>query len=247
MDRNEETFTETKENDGAGTAALALSSHNFTGRILQPADFQALDGLIQALGDKSANLAPEEKTGAIAVIDEWNTSVTERIRANEAQARQILEFLDGTAMYGTQLEECVELFHEVLGDTPEYLAYQSAVENYAAVMSDAPLDSVVDDAMTVAQAEKINMENHAERLKYGRRLRTAEHAFNKAVKEYVKHLNALPEILSLKGSLRSYRTRAARMAADCQDKATRAKLNITISDPDVRKLLHDMMDFTKTV
>ena len=251
MDRNmdSENFTEEPaENAGeAGTTALALSGNSFTGRILQPADFQALDGLIKALGDKSANLAPEEKTGAVAIIDEWNKSVTERIRANEAQARQTLEFLEGTAMYGGELEECIELFHEVLGDTPEYLRYKAAVDNYAAVMADAPLDNVVDDSMTVAQAEQVNMDNYAERLKYNRRLKAAEHAFNKAVKDYIKYLNALPEILALKGSLRSYKNKASRMAADCQDKATRAKLNITISDPDVRKLLHDMMDFTKTV
>lgn len=248
MNENRNTVaTDASTETNVKTTALALSSNNFTGRILQPADFKALDGLIQSLGDKSMNLSPEEKTGAVAIIDDWNKSVTDRIRANEAQARQVLDFLNGTAMYGASLEESIELFHEILGDTPEYLKYKAAVDNYAMVMSDAPLDNPVDENMTVAQAEQLNMDNYAERLKYGRRLKTAEHAFNKAVKEYIKSLNGMPEIKTLRGSLQSYKNRATRMAADCQDKATRAKLNITISDPDVRKLLHDMMDFTKSV
>ena len=232
---------------GTTTTAMALASGSFTGKILQPADFRALDGLIQSLGDKSANLTDAEKTGAIAVIDEWNQSVTARIQANAEQARMVLQFLDGTSMYGTSLEEAIELFHDALGDTPEYLKYRDAVDAYAEVSREAPLDLPVDETMTVAQADQVQMGNYAERLKYGRRLKSAEHAFNRAVKDYVKWLCAQPEVKALRGSLQSYKNKATRMAAECQDKATRAKLNVTISDPEVRKALHEMLDFTKSV
>lgn len=232
---------------GTTTTAMALASGSFTGRILQPADFKALDGLIKALGDKSANLSESEKSGAIAVIDEWNSSVTGRIRANADMARMVLSFLDGAQLWGQSLEDAIELFHEALGDTPEYLAYRAAADAYAAVSADAPLDVPVSGDMTVAQSDRIAMDNYAAKLEHGRKLKTAEHAFNKAVKNYIKTLNAMDEIRTLRGSLTSYKNKAARMAADCQDKATRAKLNVAISDPDVRNTLHEMMDFAKKV
>lgn len=234
-------------NTGTTTTAMALASGSFTGRILQPADFKALDGLIQSLGDKSASLTPEEKAGAVAVIDEWNSSVTSRIRANADMAGMVLSFLNGAQLWGQSLDDVIELFHEALGDCPAYEAYGTAVEGYADVMRDKPVDLPVDGAMTVAQADKVRLENYAAGLEHGRKVKVAEHAFNRAVKGYVTYLNGLDEVKALKGSLQSYKNKAARMTADCQDKATRAKLNVTVSDPDVRKALHDMMDFAKTV
>lgn len=232
---------------GTTTTAMALASGSFTGRILQPADFKALDGLIQSLGDKSADLTPEEKSGAVAVIEEWNQSVTGRIRANAEQARMVLSFLDGAQLYGQALEDTIELFHEALGDTPEYLAYRDAVDKYAEVARDAPLDVPVDDDMTVAQSDRVRMDNYAAQLSHGRKVKAAEHVFNRAVKDYIKYLNGLDEVKTLRGSLMSYKNKASRMASECQDKATRAKLNVTISDPDVRKALHEMMEFAKGV
>ena len=227
--------------------AIALADTGFTSRILAPADFKALDALIETLGDKSANLGPDEKASAIAVIDEWNTSVTARIKDNAEQAGNVLAFLESSQIYGTALEDAIELFHGVLGDTPEYLAYRNAVEAYQEIQADAPIAVPVGNDMTVAQADKICMENSAAELAHNRKVKAAEHAFNKAVKAYIKALNAMPEIKSLKDSLRSYRNKASRMATTCQDKATRAKLNVSVSDPDVRKALHEMMDFAKTV
>lgn len=242
-----ETEKRTAQGSGDAGTALAIAPGSFTGRILQPADFTALDGLIKTLGDKSAHLSESEKSGAIAVIDEWNASVTSRIRANADMARMVLSFLDGAQLWGQSLEDAVELFHEAIGDTPEYLAYHAAVEAYAAVSADAPIDVPVSGGMTVEQSDRICLENHAAKLEHGRKLRSAEHGFNKAVKAYVKALNAMPEIKALRGSLTSYKNKASRMAADCADKATRAKLNVTVSDPDVRQALHDMMDFAKNV
>lgn len=239
MDKNIET--------GTTTTAMALASNNFTGRILQPADFKALDKLIQTLGDKSANLTESEKAGAVAVIDEWNASVTGRIRANADMAAMVLSFLNGGQLYGQSLEDAVELFHDALGDSPAYAEYRKAVEGYEDVMRDKPIELPVDGGMTVAQADRVRMDNYAAGLDHGRKVKVAEHAFNRAVKNYIAYLNGLDEVKSLKGSLQSYKNKAARMAADCEDKATRAKLNVTVSDPDVRTALHEMMDFAKSV
>ena len=232
---------------GTTTTAMALASNNFTGRILQPADFTALDKLIQTLGDKSANLTESEKNGAVAVIEEWDISVTNRIRANADMASMVLSFLNGGQLYGQGLEDVIELFHEALGDCPAYDDYRKAVEGYADVMRDKPIDLPVDGGMTVAQADKVRMDNYAAGLEHGRKVKVAEHAFNRAVKNYVAHLNGLDEVKALKGSLASYKNKAARMIADCEDKATRAKLNVTVSDSEVRTALHEMMDFAKSV
>ncbi len=228
-------------------AMQLAASGSLIGRVLTPADFSALDSLIKNLGDKAVNLKPEEKEGAIQIIDEWNQSVTQRIQYNAEQAKAVLAFLDGQAMYGGQLQEVIELFHEAIGDTREYAAYLKAVEEYAAIQADEPVSMPVGDDTTIAQADRINAENYAADLAHNRKVRGAEYKFNKAVKAYIKSLQAIPEVQSLRGALTSYKNKAVRMAAECSDKASRAKLNVTIDNPEVRKLLHELMDFAQKV
>lgn len=246
MAEREDDFMSTETNASTNVSA-ALSAQSFTGKILAPADFTALDGLIQTLGSRSAVLSPDEKAGAVAVVDEWTTSVVSRIQNNASQADIVIRFLEGQSLYGSSLYDTIELFREAMGDTPEYLACREAMEKYSEIQADRPIEVPVEGGMTVEQADRVGMDNYAANLEHARKLKSAEYAFNKSVKAYMKSLAAIPEIKALKGSLVSYRNKASRMAAQCQDKATRAKLNITVSDPETRKTLHDMLDFAKTV
>lgn len=228
------------------STALAIAQ-DVVGQVMSPADFTTLDGLIQQLGDKSAALTPEEKTAATSVIEEWNKSVTARIRANSDKAEYVLAFLDGKDMHGSNVDDIVEMFHAVIGDTPEYRAYVDAMSEYSRVQSDSPLDEPVTGDMTIAQAEKVQMDNRALRLEHGRRVQVAERACLRAIKDFIAAMNAMPETKAVRSKLQSYRRKANRMVIDCEDKATRAKLNLAISDAETRKILHDMMDFTKSI
>lgn len=235
----------TNHNDNPGTA-LALT-HDFMGQIMTPADFNALDELIQKLGGRATTLSPDEKASATEIVETWNKSVVARINANASQASDVLAFLDGKPMAGSMADEIIELFRAVLGDTPEYKAYLEALNHYMAVQGDVPIDEPVDGTMTVAEADRAALANRAARMEHDRDVQVAERRYAKAVKEYIKSLNALPEIQDVRTKLTGYRRKANRMAAECQDKAARAKLNIAISDEETRNILHEMMDFTKTV
>ena len=230
------------------TAETALTlSHEIVGQVMTPADFTALDGLINKLGDRSTALAPDEREAAAKIVDDWNESVTQSISENAARAGDVLAFLDGKRMYGRMLDDIVEMFHGVLGDTAGYTGYVEATESYNAVQADVPMEIPVEDNMTVKQVDEVSMANRAAQLAYDRKLKSAEYRYARAVKAYITEINAMPDIKSVRANLSSYRRKANRMACECKDKATRAKLNITISDPATRDLLREMMDFTKKI
>lgn len=226
--------------------ALALS-HDFLGHIMSPADFSVLDQLIQKIGDRSASLSDHEKTAATEVIESWNQSVVARIEANASQASDVLDFMSGKPMSGTQADQVVELFHSFLGDTPEYQAYAEALQAYMDLSANEPVDEPVDGAMSLNEADRIIAANRTARLAHQRDMQAANRRYAKAVKAYIKSVNELPEAKEAKAKLSSYKRGASRMAAECRDKASLAKLNISVSDPNTRDLLRELMDFAKKV
>lgn len=217
------------------------------GSILTPADFNALDGLISSMGDQSKTLSGEEKKQAAAVIDEWNESVVNRIKLNADQASDVLAFLAGSRVPDSIANNLIGLFNDTFGETPEYVAYQAAYDAYELSAMEAPEKPIVTDGMTIAEIDGMNLTYERENLIFQRRHSQLSAKMRKAATDYVRALNKIPEIAEAKLQLSAYRRKASRMAQQCQDKATRAKINITINNEDTRKLLHELLDFTKTV
>lgn len=228
----------------APATGLAIAQ-NIVGQILLPADLSALDAMVKAFGDRSAKLTADEKATAIQIVDDWDKSVTQRISTNASMANEILAFLDGQSMGGDCVDRCIELFHDAFGDTPEYDAYKSALEACADIRREQPVADAACGDMTLDMADRIRSDNYNAELKWRRQVSAADAACAKAVKAYVKSVLAMPETKDAMSRLRSYARKATRLAADCSDKAAKAKINISISDEDTRALLHELMDFAK--
>lgn len=236
------------DTNNASTPCTGLAiAHDLVGQVLTAADFSALDDLIKKLGDRSASLTADEKTAAIQVVTDWNDGVVQRIKANADMAREILSFLDGATMYPSTMDRCVQLFHDVVGDTPEYQAYEKALDNYAQVKADAPLEIPASPEMTVAQSDRLSLDNQAARLAHDRKVDGAKFQVMKAAKAYIASLRAMPEVQDAASKLKAYSRKATRMQAECTDKASRAKLNLAIADAETRNLLHDLLDFSKSI
>lgn len=231
-------------NNANNNAALALTS-NIVGQVLLPADLTALDALVTKLGERSACLQPEEKAAAVKAVEDWDKSVTDRIRANAGFASEVLAFLDGRDMGGNVVQRCAELFHDALGDTPEYAAYADALEKCMDIRRDKPVEDPVTNDMTMEEADKARADNRAAELRWRRQVDAADAGYAKAVKAYVKSVTDMPEAKNAMSQLRAYARKASRLAAECSDKASKAKINISISDKDTRELLHELMDFAK--
>lgn len=243
MNKNTENNT-CNSNAGSNITALAITK-DLIGQILVPADFSALDGLVQKLGARSASLTDGEKASAMEVVSEWDKTVVARIDANADMAKGILSFLSGNNTPGSIMDRYIQMFHDTLGDTKGYVEYQAALDEYYAVMADAPIDQPADPGMTVEEADKLSLANHAATIAHNRRRDAASFAVMKAAKTYVTALRAMPEVKEAMEKLRAYSRKASHMAAECRDKASRIKINIAISDTETRDLLLDLLDFSK--
>lgn len=232
------------------TTAVAVNNVSVVGSILTPADYQALDALIQKLGENNAQLSDTDKQMALTVIDQWDESVTSRIESNAETARAVLDFLAGKAITWNAATEIIEMMTEYVGETPEYLAFRQASDEYAeAIMklNATNNDPVVTADMTVAEVDNAHLEKQREQLMARRKEREAYAKVSEASTKYVKALNKDSRIQAAKQELNSYKRRASRMVTNCKDKATRAKINVSISNETIRSVLHEMMEFAKTV
>ncbi len=231
------------------TETTALST-SVVGAILTPADFHALDELITKLGESNTQLSDNEKTMAIQIIDQWDESVTNRIKENAETARTVLDFLSGKITYWNVASEIIEMVTEYVGETQEYQNFIEASEEYAATTAElnmARTEVVISPDMTVAEVDNAHMEQQRAELVASRKEREAYAKVCNAATAYVKALNKDPRIQAAKAELTAYRRKATRMATTCNDKAACAKINVSISNEEVRKVLHEMMEFAKTV
>lgn len=220
------------------------------GTILTPADYHALDDLIEKLGAKDARLSEPEKEMALKVIDQWDESVASRIKENAETAKTVLDFLSGKMTYWSTAADIIEMMTEYVGEIPEYVAFNEAVEKYSqatAELNASNVDIPITPDMTVAEVDNAHMEQQRAQLIASRKEREAYAKVSTAATAYVKALNKDARIQAAKSELASYRRKASRMATTCSDKAARAKINISISNESVRKVLHEMMEFAKTV
>lgn len=224
----------------------AVSVH-VVGSILTPADFGALDKLITSLGENSAKLTDEEKKQASAIIDDWNESVIARIAQNVDAANDVIAFLSGRRIPDGTAKNIIENFVELFGETPEYLAYENASREYENQSFEAPMEPIVTEDMTIAQIDSGKLEYQRECLIYNRKLQAAVVNLRKAATDYVRSLNDMPQVQEARQQLTAYKRKASRMQNECRDKATKAKINITINNEETRKLLHELLDFAKTV
>lgn len=224
--------------------SLAIAK-DLVGQVLTPADFSALDGLVQKLGERSTSLTDSEKAAAMEVVSEWDMTVTSRIDANARLAKDVLSFLSGSPMHGSAMDRYINMFHDVMGDTDEYDAYQKALEEYHDVLAAAPIEQPASPEMTVAEADRLAMSNRAAETAHGRKRDAAAFAVMRAAKAYVTNLRSMPAVQEATEKLKAYSRKASRMSAECHDKASRIKINIAISDKETRDLLHDLLDFSK--
>lgn len=187
---------------------------------------------------------------ALKVIDQWDESVASRIKENAETAKTVLDFLSGKMTYWSTAADIIEMMTEYVGEIPEYVTFNEAVEEYSqatAELNASNVDIPITPDMTVAEVDNAHMEQQRAQLIASRKEREAYAKVSTAATAYVKALNKDARIQAAKSELASYRRKAFRMATTCSDKAARAKINISISNESVRKVLHEMMEFAKTV
>lgn len=230
--------------ENSNDKALVLAK-DLVGQVLAPADFSALDGLVQKLGERSTSLTDNEKAAAMEVVSEWDMSVTSRIDANARLAKDVMSFLSGSPMHGAAMDRYINMFHDALGDTEGYDEYQKALDEYYDIIAAAPIEQPASPEMTVAEADRLAMANRAAETAHGRKRDAAAFAVMRAAKAYVTSLRAMPAVQEATEKLKAYSRKASRMSAECHDKASRIKINIAIFDKETRDLLHDLLDFSK--
>lgn len=248
MDKNKNDTNHTQVDVVSGDEAEVTSlSTEIVGQVMTPADFSALDAVIQQLGAKNASLTEEEKKSTTAIVTQWNEQVIDRITQNVTAAKRMLAFLQGKDQHSVDVDENIELLNDAIGEIPEYVAYKEACEKLEEVSADAPVMEAVTDDMTITEVDDLKYRNQKASAMHTRAVNVATTAYRRAVKAYITAVNAMPEVQDAKAKLSAYKRKASKMKTECEDKATRAKINIAIADSDVRGILFDMMDFAKKI
>lgn len=226
--------------------------------IFKDIDFAGLNRIIDIIGDKSANLSVEEKTAATEIVGQWEETVLDRLKANGNKMRCMIEMLNRNAqshiwlcpiagsdyMSQEQIDQIVfatdtkELFEKA------QLAYEMQCEYRKEHSPERPY---TDDNMSYNEIARLTKRFEAEQSRYSiestRYTRKTHLAFQEFIKALIKHKSVkemLKKAEAHTASLKGYTT-------ECQTKATMAKLNIQISSPEIRSVIHEMLDFASTI
>lgn len=229
-----------------------------TAGMFKDIDFAGLNRIIDVIGEKSADLTPEEKVSATEIVAQWEGTVLDRLRINGNKMRCMTAMLNKNAQSHLWLDPTAgsdymsqEQINQIVFATDTTALYEEAQLAYELqcdfVKENKPDRPYTDDNMSYNEIARLTKRYEAEMSRYNiectRHARKTHLAFQAFIKVLVKHKTVkdmLKKAEAYTASLTGYTT-------ECQAKATMAKLNIQISSPEIRSVIHEMLDFASSI
>ena len=214
-----------------------------TTELFKDIDFSGLNAVIDNIATYSHELQETEKELANDIIDEWQKSVIARLQERGNEMRRFLQFFE--------INECSDpLFIEIgeelavkTGTESLFKNVMDAIKTYKATQSSKPekpitdLETTLDTELTSTSSYKLETKKHEINLEKDRQL------LRKAERKWKNELTEHDEVKALIQKATQYQRKLTTFRFDCEDKGQLAKLNVSISNQDVRNSLKELIEF----
>lgn len=214
--------------------------------IFDPINFEQLNKAISKLASSKATLSPEEKKFAIDLIDDWDTSVITAIDDKISEGNQILYSFNPNYHNCELDEEILSNLTKQLGSkyTNMYKKYATAKNELFDLQQNAPkYDQDRDLDETAGEYIDRRTSEEAEFAKYDLKLAKARKKVDWALYELKKTLNETPEVQEIIKRIKTFQKKSKSFKTACNDKSRLAKINVTISDENIREALKEIINF----
>ena len=214
-------------------------------------DFNGLNATISTLANHTAELTPEEKVSAVAIVRDWEGHIIKRLRTKAGELQSMLRYF-GVSYNGNyyggaaDINEDVEIELARVTETMEpYEAYVEALEEYEDyVRTERPESPFIDTDTTLEQQEKLNADYTAAMATFKIKVRNLEHKRNVRYTTWKRQMQADPNIKLMIKDAKKFLGSITDLEASCSEKSKLASMNIAINSPQVREALKDLLTFS---
>jgi hypothetical protein len=215
--------------------------------IFKNVDFSGLNRAIDSLGDSAAELSTEEKKSAIKLIDEWQSSVVNKLHDHNSDMSCIINFFDpnNSYYYGRfnevmTIEKLLELCNLAGVSADDFLEASNNYEEYKINEPERPLN---DPDLTETENQQAYRLFEYEKAKFNIALNRLSRIKDNKLAAIVKALAKTSQIKELLENAKGYNKKVRDLTAQCSEKTQIAKLNVTISSKSTRDALRELLQF----
>lgn len=221
----------------ASKALVAFTGNNF--------QFEKINKAIEKLGTVE-NLTKEEKENGVELVAEWNKLTIKRIEAKTRDLANLLATLEiaGNYFQFEKIKEELEKFALISNLSNQYHILEDLHETIEKKQQNKPLDYEFDDDLTRNENLLKQQEQIKERIIFDQQHKRSVKHFEKEFRDFLKKINDEKEIQAAIKQAKTFLRNSEKFVNQCKDKAAAAKLNIMISNKELKSALKEMLDFS---
>ena len=220
---------------------IALS--RFVGNNFQ---FEKINGAIEKLATVE-NLSTDDKKQAVLAIEEWEKITTKRIDSKKEELQTVVNLINSTQVEAWQFEskkEKIEKLAIIAGTEETFKKIEAAINKLIEKKEDQPEKYIFDDELS-------RNENLLKQQESEKEIVVFEIEKRKLEKEYLRLTKELMKVIKKNASIKESALAAERFILDanklsriCRDKSALAKINVLVSNKELKESLKEMMNFS---
>lgn len=213
--------------------------------LIPNVEFQELAAAISKLAEYNGHLSDFEKSSALDIIDSWEKNIIRDLKNKEREFYNFIQcFGKRQTYYFDNISEDLLQKIAIATETDElYTEYKNLLELNVSLQSQKPIRPNQDLNMTFEEYNKRMAEYQLEDAKW----HFASKKVSKNIADtQVKFINRVSEHDYMKEALRvarSFKRNINNFTKAAVEKSQLAKLNVTISSPEIRESLKELLDF----
>lgn len=232
---------------------ISLSAPNnsvaaITSDLFRDIDFKGISQAIENIGNHNGTLGVEEKEMASELVAQWEQDVVTRLRDKGHEMNEFVQFFN-TGYEGrvSQQERLEDIGADLAAKTNtynEYTALVQTLEDLEDLHQQRPIQPIEREDRTYKEKLEEEKKFQLDMAKYNLAVTKKNRELYQYETAWKKLLKQNKEVAELIKKAKEYNKSVSKFQQNCHDKAQVAKLNIMISNQDVRQSLRELLDFT---
>ena len=224
--------------DDAKIALAKFVGNNF--------EFEKINGAIERLASVE-NLTAEDKKQAMIAIEEWEKLTIKRIESKKEELQNVVNLINSTQVEAWQFEskkEKIEKLAIIVGAEETFKKIEAAINRLIEKKEDQPEKYTFDDELSRNENLLKQQESEKEILVFEIEKRKLEKEYLNLTKELMKAIKKDKSIKESALAAESFIRDTSKLSRICRDKSALAKINVLVSNKELKESLKEMMNFS---
>jgi len=211
--------------------------------------FDDLNSSIQKLGNHKGRLSKEDKILGAKLLDEWNDNVRSRIDQKLGELSTVKQFFGMSHSYGDFEEPEYQALRENLaklsGTVDEYTKWLMKAEEVEFLKLEKPQRPIIDPTISEVENDLKYTGYNKELVLWDIKDKKLKFEKQKLWNTWIISMKKTNEIKKFLSKLSQYEKQLKDYKNDCDTKTHMAKVNIAISNKDVRESVQELLQFSE--